>query len=59
MELTWNRLGISVAVQREPVKPTAQRDAKGAYHGPSAEQRCEVDNHYTVASGSRYVAPVR
>ncbi len=59
LRLRWRRHGISIRVLREQVKGAADRAAKQVSRSPSPEQRREVEREYLLASGNRYVGPIR
>jgi hypothetical protein len=60
MQLTWRGYGISLKVRRKEEEDAPVRAVRLAVlRPPSREQRAEVERQHTLASGNRYVSPMR
>jgi hypothetical protein len=60
MELTLRGYGISLKVRRKEEEDAPGRAVRLAVFRPaSREQRAEVERLHIVASGNRYVSPIR
>jgi hypothetical protein len=59
MELTWKLFGIVVKVEREQVEDVLMLPERLKVQPPSEEQRREIERQHTLASGNRYVGPIR
>lgn len=60
LALKWRGYGISIRILRKEAKKAAEPTEERMIQSHSAqERRDEADREYLLASGSRYVAPMR